>query len=84
MKNIIKNFVEIYELDMEGRRGEWKPTDMTHDEAVAKMNPWLDKVRTVEKTFNPETFTITEKIVRLTEKDFEGGWTWAGKTKETV
>ena len=84
MKNIIKNFVEIYELDMEGRRGEWKPTTLTHDEAVATIDPWNDKVRTVEKTFDPETFIITERVLRLTEKDYEGGWTRKGKTKEVA
>lgn len=82
MKNITKNFVEIYVLDMEGRNGEWVVTEKTHDEAIKELNGWNEAVRTVEKTFNPETFTITERVLRLTEKDFEGGWTWKGKVKE--
>ena len=84
MKNITKTFVEVYELDMEGRRGEWKLTTLTHDEAVKTLDPWTDKVRTVEKTFDPETFTLTERVLRLTEKDYEGKWNWGGKTVETV
>jgi len=84
MKNIIKTFVEVYELDMEGRRGEWKPTTLTHDEAVKTLDPWTDAVRTVEKTFDPETFTITERVLRRTEKDYGDTWTWKGATKETA
>lgn len=67
MKNIVKTFVEIYLLDMEGRRGEWKVTDKTYEEAVNGMNPWVTAVREVEKTFNPDTFTITEKTLKITE-----------------
>lgn len=84
MKNIVKTFVEVYELDMEGRRGWWKPTALTHDEAIKTLDPWTDRVRTVEKIFDPETFTITEKVLRETEKDYEGKWTWGGKTKEVA
>ncbi len=82
MKNITKNFVEIYALDMEGRNGKWVATEKTHDEAIKELNGWNEAVRTVEKTFNPETFTIIERVLRLTKKDFEGGWTWKGKVKE--
>ena len=77
-----KNFVEKYVLDMEGRRGEWEVTDETYEEAVATMDGWIDKVREVEKTFHEDTFTVTEKVLRETVKDFEGKWTWGGKTKE--
>ena len=67
MKNIVKTFVEIYLLDMEGRRGEWKVTNKSYEEAIKGMNPWVIGVREVEKTFNPDTFIITEKILKITE-----------------
>ena len=84
MKNITKRFIEIYRLDMEGRRGWWEGTDKTYDEAVAAMDGWNDAVREVEKTFHPDTFEITERTIRKTEKDYEGRWTWDGKTKTTI
>lgn len=84
MKNIVKTFVEIYTLDMEGRNGKWEAVDMTHEEAIKELNGWNNAVRTVEKTFNTETFKTTEKVLRLTEKDYEGAWTWNGKIKEMV
>ena len=84
MMNITKNFIEIYRLDEEGRHGEWETTDLTYEGAVATMDGWNDAVREVEKTFDPDTFKITVRVIRETEKDYEGGWTWKGKTKTTV
>lgn len=77
-----KNFVEIYVLDMEGRNGEWERTNKTYEEAVKGLNGYVDKVREVEKTFDPETFEITVREIRRTEKVYDG-WTWKGETKET-
>jgi hypothetical protein len=56
--------------------------DKTYEEAVKMLNGYNDAVREVEKTFDPETFKITEKEIRKTEKDYEGGWTWMGKVRE--
>ena len=84
MTNITKTFTEIYRLDMEGRHGEWVATAKTYDEAVATLDGWNDAVREVEKTFDPETFTITEKVIRETRKGYEGEWTWHGKTETVV
>lgn len=82
---ITKKFVEIYMLDMEGRRGEWMATDKTYEEEVALMDGYRDKVRIVEKTFDDETFKITEKTLRLAEKEYDWGkLTWEGKVKETI
>jgi hypothetical protein len=64
MKNITKTFTETYNLDMEGRHGEWKITEKTYEEAVKAFDGWMTAVRMVEKTFNPETFEITTKVIK--------------------
>jgi len=76
-----KTFVEIYVLDIEGRNGDWRRTDKAYDEAVKGMNGYVDAVREVEKIFNPDTFEITVREIRRTEKVYDG-WTWKGETKE--
>ena len=82
---ITKKVTEINVLDMEGRRGEWTETNMTYTEAVATMtNPWHNMVREIEKTVDLDTLETTVKEIRRTVKDFEGRWTWGGKTKEIV
>ena len=83
MALITKIFVEIYVLDIEGRNGKWKTTTMTYEEAVKKINPWLDAVRMIEKTFDPDTFTITTRVLRQTEKVYEK-YHWTGQTREVV
>lgn len=70
MTNITKTFTETYNLDMEGRRGEWNTTTKTYEEAVKDFNGWMTAVREVEKTFNPETFEITIKVIRETENHY--------------
>ena len=71
MKNIVKNFVETYNLDGEGRNGEWKATTKTYEEAIKGFNGWMTAVREVEKTFNPETFEITVKVLKKTENEYD-------------
>lgn len=83
MKNIVKTFVEIYVLDMEGRYGEWQTTNKTYEEAIKDINNWNDRVRMVEKTFDPETFIITEREIKHTEKVYKG-WFWDGEIKEVI
>ena len=83
MKNIIKAFVQVYISDMEGRSYEWVNTTKTYEEAVNTLDNWTRAVRVVEKTFDPETFIITEREVKRTEKVYEG-WRWNGKTTEIV
>lgn len=70
MKNITKNFVEIDLADMEGKRSDWTVVDMTYEEAVARLkdDPFINAVRIVEKTFNPDTFKITNKVIRMMDK----------------
>ncbi len=77
MKNITKNFIEIYVLDTEGRNGEWIVTEKTYEDAVKGFNGYRIAVREVEKTFNPETFEITVKEIKRTETRYN----W--KTRET-
>lgn len=83
MKSITKTFVEIYCLDMEGRCGWWKTFNNTHENAIAQLGPMVERVRTVEKTFDPETFAITIKVLRETKKVYDGLW-WTGETEEVV
>lgn len=78
MKNIIKNFVEIEISDMEGRRYEWIAAKRTYEEEVKALDNWTRAVRVVEKTFNPETFEITEREIKRTERN------WKGEVKEIV
>ena len=62
---ITKNFIQMnIAQDCEGRRYAWEDVDMTYDEAVNKMNPFAPEVREVVKEFDPETFTITVKVLR--------------------
>ena len=83
MKNITKIFVEAYKMDMEGRSGWWETFNGTHEEAINLFGPLVEGVRTVEKTFDPETFIITVKILRETKKVYNGLW-WTGETEEVV
>ena len=78
-----KNFVQIYVLDMEGRNGEWHDTKKSYDEATKGLNGFTEAVREVMKTFDPETFTITEKEIRRTDKIYDG-WMWTGEVKEII
>lgn len=83
MMNITKTFTETYNLDMEGRYGKWNTTTKTYEEAVKDFNGWMTAVREVEKTFNPETFEITVKVIRETENRFN--WeTWTHEAVETI
>lgn len=81
---ITKNFVEIYEMDTSGYNGEWVVTDKTYAAAIKMLDGWRDAARVVEKTFNPDTFEITTRVLRKTEKDYEDDYTWHGKLKETI
>ena len=83
MKNIVKNFVEIEIADMEGRNYKWVTAKRTYEEEVKALDNWTRAVRVVEKTFDPETFKITEREIKRTEKVYEG-WRWNGKTNEIV
>ena len=68
---IKKIFTEIYRLDMEGRNGWWETTDKTYEEICKKgFNGFLTGVRVVEKIFNPETFEINNKIIKITENKY--------------
>ena len=80
MKNITKKFIETYNLDMEGRNGEWNTTEKTYEEAVKAFNGWMTAVREVEKTFNPETFEITVKVLKETENKYN----WNTGKREAV
>lgn len=71
MTKITKTFTETYNLDMEGRHGEWKTTTKTYEEAMKDFDGWMTAVRMVEKTFDPETFEITTKVIKTTENRYD-------------
>jgi len=83
MKNITKTFVQAYISDMEGRYYKWINTTKTYEEAVNTIDNWTSAIRVMEKTFDPETFIITEREIKRTEKVYDG-WCWNGKTVEIV
>ena len=69
---ISKNFVQKYvSHDCEARDHEWEDTDKTYEELSANLwedsNAWYTAVRVVEKTFDDETFKITEREIKITE-----------------
>lgn len=65
---IKKTFTQILvPTDCEARHTEWADTDKTFEywtEKVTKYGYGPYAVREVEKTFDPETFTITENEIR--------------------
>ena len=76
MNTITKTFIQRHvSTDIEARYWDWADSKLTYDEAVARLaakwDPWCDAVRIVEKTFDPETFTISTKVVKTTERK---GW----------
>lgn len=83
MKNITKTFVQAHISDMEGRSYKWVNITETYEEAVRTLDNWTNAVRVIEKTFDPETFTVAEREVKRTDKVYEG-WRWNGKTEETI
>lgn len=81
MKNITKKFVQKYVAeDCEGKYYRWMDTNETYEklekEYLNKRNPWIDAIREVEKTFNPETFKITTKTIKGRE------WKYNWDTRE--
>lgn len=64
-----KNFVQVWVAhDCEASDGRWENSSCTYEEALEQLkehhSPWFKSVRLVEKTFNDEDFTITEKPLR--------------------
>lgn len=80
MKNITKKFVEIFTMDMEGRSGEYYATNKTYEEAKKMIDCYCPRVREIEKTFNPDTFTITIKVLKETVREYD----WRTGTSEMV
>lgn len=71
MEMITKNFVQVESADdCEGRYYSWKDIDMTYEEVVAKLDNFWTGARVVEKTFNPETFEITYKVLKETKRRY--------------
>ena len=53
------------------------------DELASKWSDWFKAVRIVEKTFNDETFKITEKTLRAVQRHYEG-YKWVKGTVEEM
>ena len=72
MNTITKTFTQKYiSTDMEARYWDWIDSKESYEDAVARLgtkyDPWWSAVRIVEKTFDPETFTISTKVIKTTE-----------------
>lgn len=74
MEKIIKTFVQNYvSHDCEAREYAWEDVNITYEEAKANCNnAWCEGARVVEKTFNPETFKITTKVLKTWRKEQVG------------
>ena len=91
MEKMVKTFTMVYAPDdFEGRYSDWCNTKSTYEEAVKKLsteeNPWFSKVAIVEKTFDPETFTVSTKFLKVATRDYKGRrWRdYDGSIEETV
>jgi len=71
MKNITKKFVEILIMDTDGYNGEYHEMNQTYEEAKKMVSGYCPCVREIEKTFNPDTFTITVKVLKETEWEYD-------------
>lgn len=64
---ISKTFVQIYVAhdtkNSEGNYCWWENTEKTFEEAK-NLKGWIDGVRLIEKTFDDETFEVTEKVLK--------------------
>ena len=71
---ISKLFTQKYEAqDCEGRVYMWEDTTEDFDTAKKKMNGWCTGVRIVKKTFDSDTFLITETPIKVAKFDWEHG-----------
>ena len=87
MTTISKIFTQKHiSNDCEAREWEWADTEETYEELAEKLTKWdgwFDAVALVEKTFDPETFTITTKVIKTTKRTYTG-FRWDGGTKEII
>lgn len=71
MEMITKTFVQVDSADdCEGRYYSWKDVDMTYEEVIARFDGFWTGARVVEKTFNPETFEITYRVLKETNRKY--------------
>ena len=61
----------------------WKVTNRSYEEWQTRLNSFESAVRLVEKTFNSETFEITEKTIKKTERRLNPK-TWDIEVVETM
>ena len=75
---ISKIFTQKYEAqDCEGHIYAWEDTTEDFDTLKGKMNGWCTAIRIVEKTFDSDTFLITETPIKVarrvyTRHEYEG------------
>ena len=89
MAIITKIFVQEHiSNDCEALHWKWIDTTKTYDELkdalTNKWNGWFDAVRVVEKTFDDETFTITEKVIKKAERTYKDFHWVKGTIEETI
>jgi hypothetical protein len=77
MEMITKTFVQVNSADdCEGRYYSWKDVDIAYEEVIDKLDGFWTGVRVVEKTFNPETFKTTYKVLKETNHEWISFGKW--------
>lgn len=77
MAQIKKLFTQEYvSNDCEGRYWNWEDSTETYDDLknqlMTEWNGWFDGVAIVEKIFDDETFTITERVIKRAKRKYDG------------
>ena len=80
---ITKTFTQkLIAKDCEARYWEWVDTNEDYgtlaNELATEWDGWFKAVRIVEKTFDDETFTITVKMIKMTERTIGDNYRWNG------
>ena len=85
---VSKIFTEKLVSNEDGTRQFWEHTDEDYDELAKKLDTewdgWFSGVRIVEETFDSDTFKISTRVIKVTEREYdEKTWKWIG-AKEII
>lgn len=79
---IKKVFTEVEYTDC-AYISNWETTDESYEYWQEHLNSFMTAVREVEETFNTETFKITKRVIRETERVLSDDWSRT-INKETI
>lgn len=85
---VSKIFTEKLVGNIDGTKHFWERTDEDYDELAKKLDTewdgWFEGVRMVEETFDSDTFKISTRVIKVTEREYDKKtWEWIG-AKETI